>query len=501
MPLIAINTVRVENRFRKFLGDLAPLIDSIQVLGLLHPVLLNEDLLLIAGERRLESCKRLGWTEIPARIVRLDEIRAQHDENVMRQDFLPSEAVAIKRALEEEERAKAHRRMSEGGKFSRKGIIRGGDSPHLIPGKTRDILAAHAGMSSFTLQRAEEVVAAAEKEPEKYADLLEEMDSKRRSVNGVYQKLKARQRMEGHNTEPPRMATELDALILRGDCRETLKSIRSESVELVVTSPWYNIGKKDEKTQPLESYLEDMIPALKELYRILTPNGSLCWETGNFVEDGEVFPLDIFFYPMFKELGFKLRNRVVWGFGSGLHASHRFSGRYETVLWFTKGDDYTFNLDAVRVPSKYPDKRQYKPGDDYGVLSGNPLGKNPSDLWEILVQEWETGLWEIPNVKSNHPEKSGHPCQFPVELVERLVLALTDEGDVVLDPFGGVGSSVIAAVKHGRMGIMCEQESRYIQTAQERLWDYENGTLKLRPLGQPIYEPPDSRSRPLAPQG
>ena len=122
-------------------------------------------------------------------------------------------------------------------------------------------------------------------------------------------------------------------------------------------------------------------------------------------------------------------------------------------------------------------------------MSGNPLGKNPSDLWEILAQEWETGLWDIPNVKSNHPEKTEHPCQFPVELVERLVLALTKEGDVGLDPYGGVGSSVIAAVKHHRMGIMCEQELQYIETAKERLRNYANGTLKLRPLGQPIYEP------------
>ena len=138
MPLIPINAIRVENRYRKHLSNLLPLMDSITAIGLLHPILVNEDLLLIAGERRLESCKHLGWKEIPARIVSLDEIRAQHDENVMREDFLPSEAVSIKRALEEDERAKARQRMSEAGKLSRKGIIRGGDSPHLIPGKTRD---------------------------------------------------------------------------------------------------------------------------------------------------------------------------------------------------------------------------------------------------------------------------------------------------------------------------------------------------------------------------
>lgn len=80
-----------------------------------------------------------------------------------------------------------------------------------------------------------------------------------------------------------------------------------------------------------------------------------------------------------------------------------------------------------------------------GQPSGNPLGKNPSDYWAIISQEWENGIIEIPNVKSNHPEKTAHPCQFPIELIERCVLALTNENDWVLDPFGGVGSSLIAA--------------------------------------------------------
>ena len=92
MPLIAINAIRVENRYRKHLGNLLPLMDSIKTLGLLHPVIVNKDHSLIAGERRLESCKRLGWHQITARIVALDELelRAQHDENVVREPFLPS---------------------------------------------------------------------------------------------------------------------------------------------------------------------------------------------------------------------------------------------------------------------------------------------------------------------------------------------------------------------------------------------------------------------------
>ena len=103
--------------------------------------------------------------------------------------------------------------------------------------------------------------------------------------------------------------------------------------------------------------------------------------------------MDIFYYPVFKKLGMKSHNWIIWRFGHGLHSSKRFSGQYETILWFTKPDDYIFNLDAVRVPSKYPGKRHLK-GPNKGKPSGNPLGKNPSDVWEILTREWETLVWE-----------------------------------------------------------------------------------------------------------
>lgn len=206
------------------------------------------------------------------------------------------------------------------------------------------------------------------------------------------------------------------------------------------------------------------------------------------MEDGEVFPLDILYYQIFKQLNLYLRNRIVWHFGHGLHASKRFSGRYETILWFTKDKDYVFNLDAVRVPSKYPGKRHYK-GPNKGKPSGNPHGKNPSDFWELVVQDWEETLWDIPNVKSNHPEKTIHPCQFPVELVERCVLALTNEGDRVFDPYAGVGSALIAAIMHNRRALGSEKEPKYVGIARDRLQAYLNGTLRLRPMGRPVHVP------------
>ena len=232
-----------------------------------------------------------------------------------------------------------------------------------------------------------------------------------------------------------------------------MRKLKNESMHLIVTSPPYNIGKEYERRTSNETYIEQQAAAIAEAVRVLNPRGSICWQVGNGINDGEIFPLDILLYPIFKNHGLKLRNRIVWTFGHGLHCQKRLSGRHETILWFTKSDDYTFNLDPIRVPSKYPEKKHFK-GPNKGKLSSNPLGKNPSDVWDI------------PNVKSNHVEKTDHPCQFPqVGLVERLVLALTNKGDSVLDPYLGVGSSAIAALKNDRHAYGCDIVQDYVDIA------------------------------------
>ena len=279
-----------------------------------------------------------------------------------------------------------------------------------------------------------------------------------------------------------------DVVLFGGDCSELLRSIPSSSVNLVITSPPYNIGKKYEKQTSLQSYLKNQEPVIAEIDRVLAATGSLCWQVGNYVQKGEVFPLDIYFYDIFKRLDLKLRNRIIWRFNHGLHCTKRFSGRYETILWFTKDDEYVFNLDPVRVPAKYPGKRHFK-GPKRGQLSGNPLGKNPSDIWDIVKQDWEDEVWDIPNVKANHPEKTEHPCQFPVELVQRCVLALTQPNGVVLDPYCGVGSTIIAALQYNRKAIAAEQDSNYVAITRERIQKFAQGELPLRPLGKPIHKP------------
>jgi adenine-specific DNA-methyltransferase len=276
--------------------------------------------------------------------------------------------------------------------------------------------------------------------------------------------------------------------IKNGDAMQVLKGVEDNKFDLIITSPPYNIGKSYETKTSIEQYLETQEEIIVELIRVLSDKGSLCWQVGNFVDKGEIFPLDIYYYQIFKKHGLKLRNRIIWHFGHGLHASNRFSGRYETILWFTKSDNYTFNLDSVRIPSKYPGKLHFK-GPNKGLPSGNPMGKNPSDIWEIVLNDWDKGLWDIPNVKSNHPEKTEHPCQFPIELVERCVLALTPEHGWVLDPFAGAGSTVLASIKNDRNAIGIEKESDYCKIALKRIEDFKEGRLKVRPINKPIHSP------------
>jgi adenine-specific DNA-methyltransferase len=265
------------------------------------------------------------------------------------------------------------------------------------------------------------------------------------------------------------------AVVFEGDCQDFLKDVPDGAIQLVVTSPPYNLGKSYERRVHLSRYLEWQEQVIADCVRVVADRGSICWQVGNFVANGEVIPLDIVLYPFFAKHGLKLRNRIVWHFEHGLHCTKRLSGRHETILWFTKSDDYFFELDAVRVPQKYPGKKHFK-GPKAGQLSGNPLGKNPGDVWVF------------PNVKNNHVEKTTHPCQFPVELVDRLVLSLTRPDDWVLDPFLGVGTTVASAIMRGRKGCGAEKLPAYAQIARDRARLAMQGLLPVRRMNTPVYD-------------
>ena len=270
------------------------------------------------------------------------------------------------------------------------------------------------------------------------------------------------------------MVKKKDIVLYNGNCLNLLKKIPDESVDLIITSPPYCMKKAYEnQTDDINTFKEVHKSIFPEIYRILKPGGSICWQVGYHVNENQTFPLDYIVYEIFTHDNCRLknplilRNRIIWTFGHGLNSVKRFSGRHETILWFTKGDNYKFDLDSVRVPQKYPGKRAYK-GPNKGKISGNPLGKNPSDIWDI------------PNVKAQHVEKTEHPCQFPVALPQRLIKALSNEGDTILDPFMGSGTTGVAAILEKRKFIGAEIMNDYYLISMKRIKDAVDGKAKVR---------------------
>lgn len=285
--------------------------------------------------------------------------------------------------------------------------------------------------------------------------------------------------MKSLSTVLPRKSTYSSSkhYFLESANEQVIKNLPDSSVDLILTSPPYNIGKSYEVVTSLEEYLATQEKIISELPRILKSGGNVCWQVGFTMSKNELIPLDIALYPIFKKHGFKLRNRIIWTFGHGMHAQKRFSGRHETVLWFSReGEESYFELDAVRVPQKYPEKTHYR-GPKKGQLSGHPLGKNPGDVWDI------------PNVKAHHVEKTEHECQFPIALAQRLIRSLSPRNGVVFDPYAGVGTTACAAVLEERYSISSELEPKYVAIALERIRLAFRNELQYRPLEKPIQQP------------
>lgn len=260
--------------------------------------------------------------------------------------------------------------------------------------------------------------------------------------------------------------------IYNGDAFNLVKEIKVGSVDLVLTSPPYGIGKAYEtRSSYVEDYIESMKPIIAPLVATIRPGGYLVWQVGTRIEGDNIYPLSEFYLPLFREAGLKLVNELIWEFQDNkpFAGSHyrRLTQSHETALIFRKDGESTFNLDAVRVPQKYPRKKGYR-RKNRGVFACNPLGKNPGDVWDIHTLHF------------NSPERWDHPAQFPEELCRRLILLLTNPGDLVLDPFAGVATTLKVAKDLGRMFLGFEKEPHYYNQAVLRLNDVSpKGQLSL----------------------
>ena len=235
-----------------------------------------------------------------------------------------------------------------------------------------------------------------------------------------------------------------------GDWRELIVQLPNGCVDLAVTSPPYCLGKSYDVSRDIKDFEKEHQAIIPRVLEAIKPGGNICWQVGYHAKKSILAPLDYVVHSIFSQFpDVKLRNRIIWTFNSGTHGTRRLSGRHEIVLWYTKGDDYYFDVDPIRVPQKYPGKRHHK-GDKRGQFSGNPLGKNPGDVWDI------------PNVKAASVEKTKHPCQFPIGLVQGLIMALSPPGGLVFDPYLGSGSAAAAAILEKRRFVGAEIDKEFL---------------------------------------
>lgn len=247
--------------------------------------------------------------------------------------------------------------------------------------------------------------------------------------------------------------------IYKRDCIEAMKEIPDGVIDTTITSPPYNIGKEYEELNHLDDYLKWCETWIKQIHRITKSNGTF-WLNIGYLEvenKGLAVPIP---YLLWDRTPFYFIQEVVWNYAAGVACKKRFSPRNEKLLWYVKDpQDYTFNLDDVRDPDvKYPNQKKN------GKLKCNPLGKNPSDVWQIT---------KVTSGKNRASvERTPHPAQFPMALVERMLRASSNEGDLILDPFMGSGSTAECALRNNRMVIGFELEEKYIGYAEQRITNY-----------------------------
>lgn len=258
----------------------------------------------------------------------------------------------------------------------------------------------------------------------------------------------------------PSYATD-DVYLFHGDALSLLSKIPNDSIQLTVTSPPYNIGKEYESILSHDDYIDWTSTWVRAAYRVTSANGALWLNLGYMPIEGTAKAMPIP-YLIWREVPFFLIQEIVWNYGAGVAGRRFFSPRNEKFLWYVKDmNDYIFNLDAVRDPNvKYPFQKKN------GKLKCNVRGKNPSDVWQFAKV--------TSGNRRSSKERTPHPAQFPVDLITRIVLASSNEGDVVFDPFFGSGSTGEAAIRQGRRVIGIEIKGDYVDIAVKRMIDVKN---------------------------
>lgn len=250
-----------------------------------------------------------------------------------------------------------------------------------------------------------------------------------------------------------------NVVIFNADTTNLMALLPPDSINLIVTSPPYNIGKEYETVMDIQKYVEWTKAWTKGIPRVLTRSGAFWLNLGyvKFDDKAKALPLP---YLLWDKIDLHLIQEVVWNYGAGVAGKRFLSPRNEKWLWYVMdSENYTFNLDAIRDPDvKYPTQKKN------GKLRCNTIGKNPSDVWQIAKVTSGTDR--------SSPERTPHPAQFPTDLIDRIILGFSNEEETVLDPFLGSGSTAISCLKHNRKVIGFEIREDYCSVAAKRIKDF-----------------------------
>ncbi len=265
------------------------------------------------------------------------------------------------------------------------------------------------------------------------------------------------------------------AIIYNMDCLVALKKLGESGIiiDSTITSPPYNIGKEYEKVMPVDKFIDWLIEISDSIYRITKNDGSYLLNVGylEVPNKGRAVPIT---YLLWDKIKFYLNQEIIWNYGAGVAAKHYLSPRNEKILWYLKDkENYTFNLDDIRDPDvKYPNQKKN------GKLRCNTLGKNPSDVWQIAKV--------TSGANRSSDERTNHPAQFPADLISRMVVGFTNEGDLILDPFMGSGTTAEVCMNNNRYSLGFEIREDYCQTIMNRL-ESEIKAKNLKALSPTLF--------------
>ena len=245
-------------------------------------------------------------------------------------------------------------------------------------------------------------------------------------------------------------------ILFCGDTLVMQEKLDGAFFHTVITSPPYNIGKEYEEVKTVGHYVEWSVRWISDTSRLLLPNGSFLLNLGYLPVEGHGRAVPIP-YLLWDKIPLYLNQEIVWNYSAGVACKKYLSPRNEKIMWYVKDQEhYTFNLDAIRDKNiKYPNSKRN------GKSRVNTLGKNPSDVWEIA--KVTTGFQRASK------ERTPHPCQSPMDLIDRLILGFSNPGDILFDPFAGSGTTLVSAIRHGRFCVGFEIRPDYCEIAKRRM--------------------------------